>query len=269
LAGNPQQQLTIAREQLALMQTRMTAEHPSIIRQKSAIRELEARVAAEEAKAAEARKTGGERPVVAISQAEQQRRDRLAQQRSQIESFERQIQFKEQQQGRLEREIAEYQARIAQTPGIESEWIALTRDYQTQQESYKEMLAKRDQSRVAAELERRQIGEQFRVLDPARRPLRPTGVARLMVNAVAMGVGLFIGILLVALLEVRDTSVQRSSDVEEVFQLPVLALVPYLESDDDRRRQRRRFGLQSAIAGVAVIVAGYGFWALQLWKHIA
>jgi uncharacterized protein involved in exopolysaccharide biosynthesis len=238
LAGTPQQQLAVAREQLAQLETRMTAEHPSIIRLKKTIRDLEARVADEEAKAAAARKAGGDRPpVVAVSQAEQARRDRLAQQRAQIESLERQIRFKESEEQRLQSVVADYQTRIEQTPGIESEWIALTRDYQQGQESYKDLLGKRDQSKVAAELERRQIGEQFRVLDPARRPLRPTGVARI-------------------------------HDVLEVFQLPVLATVPYLPSDDDRRRRRRQLVLASAVACVAVIIGGYGFWALQLWKHI-
>ena len=56
-------------------------------------------------------------------------------------------------------------------PGLESEWISLSRDYDTLQESYRGLLQKSEESKVAANLERQQIGEQFRVLDPPRVPL--------------------------------------------------------------------------------------------------
>jgi polysaccharide chain length determinant protein (PEP-CTERM system associated) len=270
LAGNPRQQLAVAREAMARLELRYTPDHPEILRGRRTLKELEDRVAAEDAKAAAAKAAGGpERPpVVAITEAEQARRERLATQRAEIEGLARSIRFKQDEEQRLRRAVADFQSRLEQTPGVESEWISLTRDYQQGQESYKDLLSKRDQSRVAAELERRQIGEQFRVLDPARRPIRPTGVARILVNGIAAGVGLVMGLLIAAFLEIRDTSVKQSADVQDVLGLPVLAVVPYLPNDDDRRRQKHRWVLASAVAGVAVIVSGYGFWALQLWKHI-
>ena len=66
--------------------------------------------------------------------------------------------------------VSEYQRRIESIPGLESEWVSLSRDYETQQTAYKQLLAKSEESKVAVDLERRQIGEQFRVLDPARVP---------------------------------------------------------------------------------------------------
>ena len=83
--------------------------------------------------------------------------------------------------------------RIEQIPGVESEWVAVTRDYETQQASYKDLLTKSEQSRVAADLEKRQVGEQFRVLDPARPPLRPIGVKRIQINAAGAAAGLVLG----------------------------------------------------------------------------
>ena len=50
-------------------------------------------------------------------------------------------------------EIAEYQRRIEAVPGLESEWVALTRDYDTQQQAYKELLAKSTAAQVAAQFE--------------------------------------------------------------------------------------------------------------------
>ncbi len=56
-------------------------------------------------------------------------------------------------------------------PGVESEYLALTRDYDTMQASFKDLLTKSEAARVAEDLESRQIGEQFRVLDAPRVPV--------------------------------------------------------------------------------------------------
>src|SRR5579862_8232168 len=69
--------------------------------------------------------------------------------------------------------VAAYQSKVDAVPTREAEMIALTRDYSTLQSMYTGLLAKRQDSKVAANLERNQIGEQFRVLDPARVPQRP------------------------------------------------------------------------------------------------
>ena len=61
-----------------------------------------------------------------------------------------------------------YQGRLEAMPARETELIELTRDYSTLQQMYSGLLAKNEESKIAANLERRQIGEQFKVLDPAR-----------------------------------------------------------------------------------------------------
>ena len=146
--------------------------------------------------------------------------------------------------------------------------IALTRDYETQQAAYENLLSKSEQSRGAFDLERRQIGEQFRVLDPARPPVRPTGINRLVVNGLGAVAGLVLGVAFGALLEFRDRTFHSLQDVQEVLQLPIVAQVPFVMLDGDRSR-RRRLRLISAVAVVLLATAGaFGFWTLQLWKFV-
>jgi uncharacterized protein involved in exopolysaccharide biosynthesis len=71
--------------------------------------------------------------------------------------------------------------------------------YEVLQETYKALLTKSQESRMAANLERRQIGEQFKILDPARLPKQPVGPSRLTMNVMGglAGFGLalaFVGI---------------------------------------------------------------------------
>ena len=93
------------------------------------------------------------------------------------------------------------------------------------------------------------------------------GPARLQLNAIGLGVGLILGLGLVALLEFRDASFRTESDIF-VLSLPVLAMVPLLRSEEERRRDRRRQWLLSGAGVVFLSASGYFFWAMKLWKHV-
>jgi uncharacterized protein involved in exopolysaccharide biosynthesis len=274
--GTTAQQLAVARDLLAKLQLRLTPEHPDVVRTRRVITGLETRlgeemqVAAAAAAAAEASPGSPAQAPSAVVVDPQQaaRRERLAQMRAEIESLDRQIQFKEQKELQLRGTLQEYQVRIEQVPGVESEWVALTRDYDTQQAAYRDLLSKSEQAKVASELEKGQIGEQFRILDAARTPVRPTGVNRLELNGVAAAGGLGFGLLLTALLEFRDRSFRTTADVLQACKLPVVALLPRVVTEAERRRTRWRRLVASGVAAVFMLAGTYVFWTLQLWKYV-
>lgn len=109
---------------------------------------------------------------------------------------------------------------------VEEQYKELTRGYQTALDSYNDLQKKRDQSQMATELERQQEGEQFRVLDPANLPDKPSFPNRPLFAASGLAGGLGLGLALAFLLEMRDTSMRTERDVEFVLRLPVLAMVP-------------------------------------------
>jgi len=264
-AATPAQQLRIARERLALLEGRLTAEHPDVKAMKRLVADLQAKVDAEAtAQPADAART----PPVPLTPAEQARRERVNNMKAEVESLDRQIAFKEAEEQKLHAKIADLQQRIEAIPGIESEWLTLTRDYDTLQQTYRDMLMKSESARVAADLENRQIGEQFRVLDRARGPVTPIGPNRLRINGIGSAVGLLLGLGLAALLEMRDRTFKTSADVIDVLALPVLAVVPVVETLSDRRRRRVRRLLVSTAVLLAGAACAYVVWTLQLWKHL-
>jgi polysaccharide chain length determinant protein (PEP-CTERM system associated) len=260
--GSAQQQLVMARGLLARMEMRLKPEHPDIIRAKRQIRNLEQQAAKEAAQ------PPGSAPLVAASPEEALRRDRLRQQRAEIESVDRQIAFKEGEERRLRGIVSDYQGRIEAVPGIESEWVGLTRDYDTQQEAYKGLLSKSEQAKLAANLERRQVGEQFRILDPPRVPDRPIKPVRRTISAGGAAAGFFLGLMLAALFEFRDATFRTDREIIEVLALPVVAVVPSIESDADKRRKRRRQILVSTSVVVATVAGGLLFWTMKLWRYV-
>ncbi len=257
-----EEQLEAARKALAGLETRLAPDHPDVRRMKRTIGGLEAKVAAE--------RTAGPAvapaPVRTASPQEAARAARINEMRAELESVARQIAVKEAEERRLRGDAAAMQARIDAVPTRESELAELTRDYETMQKVYRDLLAKQQDSQVAANLERRQIGEQFKVLDVARLPEKPFSPNRLLIAAAGMGGGLAVGFGLVLLLEFRDRSFRSQHDLELVLSLPVVATVPLMRTDAEKRRMRRgsliAWGSAAAVLSIAVAGAAWRFRAL-------
>lgn len=262
--ATPRQKLEAMRGVLAQIETRLSPKHPDVVRTKRVIAELEREVAAG---VGEPVSDSGEDRV--LTPEEIRRRDRLREMPAEIESLDRQIAFKEGEERRLRGDVARYQSLLEAVPGTESEWVALTRDYDTLQASYRELLSKSENSKMAANLEQRQIGEQFRILDPPRVPLKPESPNRIRINGLGMVAGLGLGLLLVGFAESRDASMRTQADVLGAIDLPVLVLVPYVSTENDRRRLRRSRWITSAALVMASGMTAALFWFLQLWKFIA
>jgi uncharacterized protein involved in exopolysaccharide biosynthesis len=258
----PAQRLGTARKTLAQMQLRLSAKHPDVLRLEGLIADLERQVEDESESTVPSAKPA------ATAAGGPDRRDRLHEQQAELESLERQIAFKVDSEERLRAQVAAYQARLEAVPGIESEWVALTRDYDTLVTTYRDLLAKSENSKLAASLEQRQIGEQFRILDPPRVAHRPHSPNRKAINAGGLAAGLGLGLLLVVILYVRDSTMRSEHDVLDALDLPLLALVPYVRTDADVRVVRRRRVLEWAALTGMLTTTGVLVWALQLWRVV-
>ena len=258
--GTTEQRLAVARATLVGLEARFKPGHPDIGRVTRLIEDLEHEVAAELESA--------ESPIALLSPEERARRERLQEMRAEIESLGRQIEFKEVEDQRMRSVIGDYEQRIEAVPGVESEWIALSRDYETQQAAYEGLLAKSEQAKVAADLERRQVGEQFRVIDPPLVPTTPASPNRIQISVGGTLASLFVGLALAGLVETRNATFQTDAEVIELLALPVVAQVPHVDSDDDLRWRRTRRWLASMTTTIALTVGGYLFWTLELWRFI-
>jgi len=264
--ASAQQRLAVARAQLEAFELRLKPEHPDIRRQKRIIADLEKQAEAE----ARQTPTASGAPTARVSSPDEvRRREALVQQKAEIDALGRQITFKEGEERRLRSLIADYQSKIEAIPGVESEWTRLDRDYATIQESYKNLLTKSQDAKIAANLEENQIGEQFKVLDQPQVSDQATTSNRTQINVLSAVIGFFIGFAIVALREVMDTSFRTEGDVLNVLSLPVLAMVPYAPSKADVARARRHRLLSSASAAAMLVTCAAVFWFMQLWKFWA
>jgi polysaccharide chain length determinant protein (PEP-CTERM system associated) len=245
-------QLERATNDLRALELRLKPEHPDVIRGRRLVQNLQQAVRAE----ATNRQEPAANEARVMTAAEMNRRNRLRELQAERDSLDRQIAYKTDEEARLRTVVADYQTRVESAPSRESELTALTRDYETLRETYTTLLAKGEDSKIAENLERRQIGEQFKILDPASLPEQPFTPNRPLIMLLGAFAGAAVGLLLVALLEYRDRSLKTEADILAILSVPVLAMIPRMWTTAERRAlRRRRVALCAAAVAVTVVVA--------------
>lgn len=241
-----------AEEELKDLETHLKPTHPDVVRARKKLAELSA---AADAEAAQTPLTADE----TMSPAERQRRTRLNAANRELETVENEIAAKTEQEKQLRGVLSGYQGRIEATPTRESELVELTRDYGTLQTMYQGLLAKRQESQISANLERRQIGEQFRILDPARLPARPFTPNRPRLYGLGVLSGLIFGVALATCVEYLDRTMRTEDDVRVAINFPVLATIPFIEA----KSRARRLLVAALSLGSAALLAGATFVAFR------
>ncbi|MDA3789930.1 MAG: Wzz/FepE/Etk N-terminal domain-containing protein [Desulfobacula sp.] len=129
----------------------------------------------------------------------------------------------------IQKTMVIYQQRVADTPKREQELQSLNRDYNNIMGSYSSLLSRKLESEIAVNMEKKQKGEQFRILDHARLPQRPISPDVKMLFVLSLVIGLGLGGGIVFLIEFLNTSIKNPEQIESEFDLPLLASIPSLK----------------------------------------
>jgi len=218
-----QQQLASLESQLITLQARYTDDYPDVVKTKNDIAEVKRKL--NEMNSAAAQNIDPTDKGTVTEPPE------IRQLRLQIHQYGEAIAQATRDQKRLQDEIHAYQGRVALSPAVEEQYKALTRDYETAQKMYNDLLAKKSESEMQTDMERRQQGEQMRLLNPANLPDAPSFPVRWMFALGGLGAGLVLGSGLAMWLELRDKSIRSEQDVLAALELPMLVSVPWIGSD--------------------------------------
>jgi polysaccharide chain length determinant protein (PEP-CTERM system associated) len=218
--------------------SKYTEDYPDVVDLKRRIANLEPKVmellkeqdAMRETRLKERRSGGGEilpAPPVLNPAAEKL----LTQYGNQVKANQLEIKRLKGETQNLKNQIALYQGRIEDTPKREQELGLLTRDYDLLKTNYQSLLDKRIQAQMAESLERRQQGEQFKILDPARLPEKPIRPDRNKILLIGAFIGMVAGVGLAWFRESMDESFHSESELETYLGLPVIASIPNLKEE--------------------------------------
>jgi len=258
--------LVALRARLAALQQRYGDRHPEI-------RKVNAQIADEEAKeaAVKAASAAASAEVAAATPSEPKPETQPARRppvppsytnpvlQAQLRMAEDEIAKHQAEQRRLNKQITAYQAKLEAIPVHEQEITALVRDYEISRAHYSQLLEKGLSAETATQLEIRQKGEKFSILDPAQPAERPSSPNRMMINMAGSAVGLGLGLLLALITDFLGMSITSPKQITEAFGIPVLEVIPVIRTYTDRRTLKRRLVWGTVSCLVATILASCAF----------
>jgi polysaccharide chain length determinant protein (PEP-CTERM system associated) len=156
--------------------------------------------------------------------------------RRQLREVKQRLSSLRQEEADLNERIKEYQNRVESAPMREQQITQLTRDYENTKKNYEELLKKRNEAQLSENLEKRQKGEKFQILEPANFPERPFLPNRPKLMAIGfvggLGGGIGLALFLEALFPAFFTLLQLQQHTPGV---PITFGIPYIEIKGERR----------------------------------
>lgn len=249
------------KSQLAELSSKYTDKHPDIVRLKQQIattEKLRKSMQAELASPTKATDPGTDAGLHPTSMQELQEMSPFLQVESQIRSNQLEIQNREKTVAQLESQIQSYQGRLNMIPVREGQLSVLTRGAEQSQKNYDSLLAKLQESQLASNMEKRQQGQQFRIIDPPSLPQTPDWPNRLLVSLAAVAIGLVVGIVTAIASELLDDRVHSENVIKSMFPGKVLVGIPVLSTPNENRAALRRSWIELGYGAAMLIVVVVG-----------
>lgn len=223
------------RARLQDLQNRYTSAHPEVVDTASQLQRVEDRL-----------KILPPDPVVAVAQDNTAVTVRL-------QLIDRESKRLTQEQERITGQMASYRSKVDAVPVREQEMAELNRNYSVSKDHYQSLLDKTFSAGMAADLEKKQQAEHFTILDLAQVPEKPFKPKRSL-----MFVGAFLGALAMSLglayvADMMNSTVKFERELKAMLpaNVPLLTVVPQLQSSADRRSSVR-------FAIIAVVISLIG-----------
>jgi polysaccharide chain length determinant protein (PEP-CTERM system associated) len=217
-AGNPQtldDELSALQDQLSVLLSKYTPEHPDVIKTKAEIEEVKRRMAA-----------GGDPKLSVASAPAAHEPVQLQQLRARIKQDELSISDLSKRQTQIQKQIGVLEGHIQASPVVEQQIKELTRNYQTALDHYNDLLKSEQKSAMLTDLQDQQEGETYRVLDAPSLPGAPSYPKKVMFVGGGAAAGFALGLGILYLLAISDKAMYTEQDIELCLKLPVLTLVP-------------------------------------------
>ncbi len=235
-------QLELKKRELESLLARYSLKHPDVARLNKEIEAIESQKTSSTSKTSAGSSIPATNPLRQVLQ-------------SQVADLDNEIRALRSQIDNVRGQIPVYQARIDNTSVRGIELTKISRTYDITLRKYQDLLAKGLESQLSENLEKKQKGEQFDILDPANFPIKPLRPNRPMIILLGLMGGLAGGILLAFVWDTLDTSFKRADEIAGVVNLPVLATIPSLMTRGSVLDQRRSQGIL-VFASIAALAVG-------------
>jgi succinoglycan biosynthesis transport protein ExoP len=216
MSGGYEERLTALRAELAAAREKFSDIHPDVLRLKRALASLEAE------------KNSGRKTESLGTQDTQTRSAYMALQ-SQLEAVTSSLEGNRLRLVELNKNIAEYEERIKRSPEVETEYLALNRDYENAIKKYAEIKDKQMQAQLSVQLEQEQKGERLSLLQSPMLPTGPIKPNRLGVALLGFMLAMIGGVGVAGIAEFRDHTIHGVRELVAVLKTQPIGIIPVIQ----------------------------------------
>ncbi|MCG8040853.1 MAG: lipopolysaccharide biosynthesis protein [Candidatus Thiodiazotropha endolucinida] len=251
IIGAEDRLMTLKTEYLALT-TRYTDDHPTVSKIKEEIELLEKKVT---------NSNGQDNKIKPDNPAYLQLATQLKAAESELESL-------NDAKDNLKVKLQDYENRLIQSPQVEKEYRNLTRDYDNALAKYQEIKAKQLEAELAESLERERKGERFSLIEPPQVPEMPHKPNRIAILLLGVMLSVIGSITYVAIVESLDETIYRIKDLVDITKAPPLAIIPYIELQEEAKQKMSPTNLvlisTTVLVPLILVTIHYGFKPLDV-----
>jgi succinoglycan biosynthesis transport protein ExoP len=243
-----------------------TPQHPDMLKLQREIAWAQDTVNKMRATAAPLKEAAATTPRVAGRNAADPAEDlAIAQVKSQLEANRVEIENLTNDERQLKAVIGQYESRLNRTPYAEQQQSSIARDTEALRQEYADLQKKEQESQLATNLEKRQGGQQFRLIDPASLPTVPSSPKRKKLAMIATALGLGLGIGFAFLLEFRNTSFQTEKEVVLHLAPPLLVGLPLIWTPEELQRRKWTLKLEWLAGSLLFVLVSVA--ELYVYRH--
>lgn len=153
------------------------------------------------------------------------------------------------EEARVRADLRENRDLLRELPSIATEFRELLQKKENEKLIYDQLVSRYGKSEVSKRMELQDKSVYFRVVDPAVLPTAPVSPNRVMIIGLSTIAGLGLAFGLAYLLSLLDRSVRSVSDLR-AFKLPILAVIPEIQTAEHHRKDRRATFLYFLVVGL-------------------
>ncbi len=221
------------KKELADLRAEYKDNYPDVVMLKREVEELEDQVALSEMNGLQQEAESGQNALQKLGTAlnVEAELSRIAEVQKQIKVIEIELTNLRDREMELLKQKRAYEQRVESAPAREQELAVLLRDYENTRKNYGTLLDKKLNAKIAENLEKRQKGEQFRILDAANLPEKPFKPEPVRIGFAGVALGFGVGLAFAFIREKLDSSIKKPEEVERITSVPVLASIPDFDEE--------------------------------------
>lgn len=226
---NPmEEELSKLKRDIVILQSMYKENYPDVIITRNRIKEIE-----------EALSKGAQKDARKEEEPSQEAAGANSALYADLRAVKSQLQTLKQKDADIRKQIKALEKRVEDAPANEQKLMDIRRDYEISLRNYQSLLEKKLGAKLAENLEKKQKGEKFRMIDPANLPEKPYKPNKPRIMLIGMAAGLGIGMGLVFLFESLNPAFRRLEDIIGVLNHPVLAIIPVFSGKAVNRSKKR------------------------------